>query len=285
MANDISSELTIATAVSVLGDMLSDMSAYTLNIANETSGRSEVISVPVISTDDVARNWDATKGYTADADSGATTLDVTVTERIKPFHLSDNAYNKSPMTLQNYVAQNANEFGRYLQNLVFTAVDGVTGGTAKNASAIGVGDIKSLASALDNKGQSMNRHLVLSASAHSAILPASAETFGQGVIEQGRFSSLYGMQIHPSTAFNTGAGKTNTFACAQNAIVVVNRRPEVQASSTLEEYTPFEVEGLGIQCAYRRFYDATKGIHYGAFTTNFGVGIANADGIAKYKNT
>ena len=131
----------------------------------------------------------------------------------------------------------------------------------------------------------MNRHLVISASAHSAILPSTAETYGQGVIEQGRFTSLYGMEVHPSTSFNSGSGKTNTFATSQNAIVVVNRLPEIQASSTLEEYTPFEVEGLGIQCAYRRFYEASTGIHYGAFTTNFGVGIANADGIAKYKNS
>ena len=119
MANDITSELTIATAVSVLGDLLSDLNAYTLNVANETSGRAETISVPVVDTDDVARDWDATNGYTGSSDTSVSTLDVLVKERVKTFHLSDNAYNKSPMTLQNYVAQNANEFGRYLQNLVF----------------------------------------------------------------------------------------------------------------------------------------------------------------------
>jgi hypothetical protein len=80
--------------------------------------------------------------------------------------------------------------------------------------------------------------------------------------------------MHPSTGSIAGSGKVHSFACAKNAIVVVNRRPEIQASSNLEEYTPFEIEGLGLQCAFRRFYEASTGIHYGAFTTMFGVGVA-----------
>ena len=107
MANSIASELTISTAVSVLGDLLSNLGNYTLNVANEATGRASTISVPIVDTDDVARDWDATKGYSADADTSVSTLDVSVVERIKPFVLSDNELNKSPMTLQNYVAQNA----------------------------------------------------------------------------------------------------------------------------------------------------------------------------------
>jgi hypothetical protein len=35
-----------------------------------------------------------------------------------------------------------------------------------------------------------------------------------------------------------------------------------------------------LQCAYRRFYDASKGIHYGAFTTMFGLALAKPSQIA-----
>ena len=283
--NSITSSLTISTAVSVLGDMLSNIGNYTLNVASEATGRASTINVPIVKTDDGARDWDASKGYTVDADSDVSTLAVSCVEVLKPFVLNDSEYNSSPLTLQSYIKQNAHEFGRYLNNKIFTAVDGVTGGTSKNASSVAVGDIKNLASSLDAKGAPLDRHCVISASAHSAILPSTAETYGQGVIERGRFTSLYGMSMTPATAFNTGTGKTNTFACSSDAIVIVNRIPEIQATSNLEEYTPFEVEGLGLQCAFRRFYDPTSGSHYGAFVTNWGVGVAKPDHIAKIKNS
>ena len=275
MANDIASELTISTAVATLGDLLSDMSAYTLNVAPDVIGKAGTIQVPVVDTDDSARDWSASTGYTGNSDSSVAGLDVAVAERIKPFKISDTAYNTSPLTLQSYVEQNANEFGRYLQSLVYSALDASSATkTAKAEASVALADVKNLASALDSAGAPMDRHLVIHPSAHTQLLPNSAETFGQNVIEGGRFSSLYGLKMHPSTGSISGSGKVHSFACAKNAIVVVNRRPEIQATSNLEEYTPFEIEGLGLQCAFRRFYEASTGIHYGAFTTMFGVGVA-----------
>jgi len=287
MANDIASELTISTAVATLGDLLSDMSAYTLNVAPDVIGKAGTIQVPVVDTDDVARDWSASTGYTGNSDSSVAGLDVVVAERIKPFKISDTAYNTSPLTLQSYVQQNANEFGRYLQNLVFKALDADSNitKTAKAETSVALSDVKTLASGLDTAGAPMDRHLVISPSSHTNLLPASAETFGQNVIEGGRFSSLYGLQIHPSTGQVSGSGKVHSFACAKNAIVVVNRRPDIQATSNLEEYTPFEVEGLGLQCAFRRFYEASTGIHYGAFTTMFGVGVAVPSQVKALKRT
>jgi hypothetical protein len=287
MANDLSSTLTISTAVATLGDLLSDMSAYTLNVSTDSVDKASTINVPVIDTDDVARDWDATNGYTANSDSAVTSLSVSVAERIKVFKISDSAYNTSPLTLQSYVQQNANEFGRYLQNIVFKEIDANSSvtKTALAESSLTLAKVKDLASALDSAGGSLDRHLIISPSAHTSLLPATAETFGQNVIEQGRFSSLYGLNMHPSTGQTSGTGKTHSFACSKNSIVVVNRLPSIQSTSNLEEYTPFEIEGLGIQCAFRRFYDVTTGIHYGAFTTMFGCGIAVPAQVSAYKRT
>jgi len=284
MANDISSELTISTAVAVLGDLLADMSAYTLNVSPEAVGRAGTIKVPVVATDDTARDYAESTGYTnGDSDLDGS-ISVEVKERIKTFKISDSAYNTSALTLQSYVEQNANEFGRYLQSLVYKSVDDSTASlTGLNSSGVTLQKIKDLATDLDEAGANMDRHCVIAPTAHTALLPNSAETFGQNVIEAGRFSSLYGLRIHPSTGFNSAVGKCHTFACPKNAIVVVNRQPTIQATSNLEEYTTFEVEGLGIQCAYRRFYEASTGIHWGAFTSMFGVGVAVPAQVKGYK--
>jgi hypothetical protein len=285
MANSISSELTIATAVSTLGDLLAPISNFTLNINNDVVGRSETVQVPVMATDDEARDYSAGTGYNTSADTKVTKIPVTVKERIKPFHLSDNEMNKSPLTLQSYVKQNAHEFGRYLLNTIFTAVDTSNGATAttKNASAVAIADIKAIAKDLDEEGAPMDRHLLLAASVNSSLMPTSIETFGSNVLEGGRFTSLYGMNVHPQSAFNPATGKIHSFGASSDAIVVVNRLPDTQGAATLEEYTPFTIDGVGIQCAYRRYFDPAKGEHFAAFTSNFGVGVAKSDHISAIK--
>ena len=277
MANSISSELTIATAVSTLGDLLAPISNFTLNINNDVVGRSSTVKVPVISTSSAARDFASATGYGLNADSEAETISVDVVERIKPFHLSDNEMNKSPLTLQSYVKQNAHEFGRYLMRLIFDGLDATTGDVTKTNVAEGsvtAAHIKGLLTRLDGEGAPLDRHLILAAAANSGLMPETIETFGQNVLEGGRFNNLYGMRVYPSTVHNTDAGKVHSFAASSDAIVIVNRLPDTQGGATLEEYTPFTIEGVGIQCAYRRYYDASKGEHFGAFTTNYGVGIA-----------
>jgi len=289
MANSISSELTISTAVSTLSDLLAPISAFTLNVSNEVVGRAATVQVPVLSTDDAARDYASGTGYNTSADTTATKLAVNVVERIKPFHLSDNDMNKSPLTLQSYVKQNAHEFGRYLLRLIFDAIDAETGtGLTKTAVAAGsvtAANIAGLQKRLDEEGAPMDRHLLLAAEANSGLMPSSIETFGREVLEGGRFSRLYGMNVYPQTVFNTASGKVHSFAASSDAIVVVNRLPDTQGGATLEEYTPFTVEGLGIQCAYRRYYDAAKGESFGAFTTNFGVGLAKLNHIECLKKS
>ena len=132
-------------------------------------------------------------------------------------------------------------------------------------------DIKTIASKLDSAGAPSDRHLILSASANSNVMPTSIETFWANVLQSGRFGQLYGMQTHVSTAHNDAIGKVHTVGASSDAVVIANRQPDVSGSSTLEEYTPFTIDGLGLQCAYRRYYDAAKGEHFGAFTTIFGV--------------
>ena len=287
MANSISSELTISTAVSTLGDLLAPLSEFTLNISNEIVGRQAVVTVPVIGTDDVARDYAAATGYDTSADTDVGSIDVNVIERIKPFHLSDNDLNKSPISLQSYVKQNAHEFGRYLMRQVYDALDGTTGSahtkTTVAAGSVTAANIKGLQTRLDEEGAPLDRSLVLAASANSALLPTTIETFGANVLEGGRFSNLYGMRVYPSTAFNSASGQVHSFACSSDAIVIVNRIPETQGAATLEEYTTFTIEGVGIQCAYRRYFDASKGEHYAAFTSNFGVGIAKPKHIESLK--
>lgn len=284
MANSITSELTISTAVSVLGDLLAPLNAFTKNISSEVVGRQAKIKVPVIDTDDVARPYAYSTGYNVDADTSVTLVDVDINEQIKPFHLLDNDMNKSPLTLQSYAKQNAHEFGRYLMNLVYTKLDAGSTGTAnKNAGSVAIADIKNLAGNLDSAGAPFDRHLVLSTSANTNLLPSTIETFGNGALEGGRFNQLYGMQTHVCSAHNSAVGKVHSFACSSDAIVVVNRMPDVSGSATLEEYTPFTIDGVGIQCAYRRYYDASKGDHFGAFTANFGVALVKEDNISVLK--
>jgi hypothetical protein len=289
MPNSVSSDLTIATAVSVLTDLLAPINAFTKNISSEVVGRQATVKVPVIGTDDSARDYAYSTGYNTSADSDVTLLSVPILERIKPFHLVDNDMNKSPLTLQSYVKQNAHEFGRYLLNLVHTAVDaGAVGNSnvsVKLPASVASADIKTIMSRLDAEGAPMDRHLIINSTSNSGLLPTTIETFGTGVLEGGRFNNLYGMQTHVSTAVNAGAGKVNTFGCSSDAIVVVNRMPDVSGAQTLEEYTPFTIDGIGLQCAYRRYYDATKGEHFGAFTTNFGCAVAKKTHIAGYKDS
>ena len=287
MANSITSDLTIATAVSTLGDLLAPISNFTLNINNEVVGRSETVQVPVISTDDEARDYSASSGYNTNADTSVSKIPVSVVERIKPFHLSDNEMNKSPLTLQSYVKQNAHEFGRYLLRTIFDAVDASAGSsaTAKNMAQVQISDIKNLAEKLDSEGAPTDRHLLLAATVNSGLMPTSIETFGANVLEGGRFTTLYGMNVYPQSAFNPASGKIHSFGASADAIVIVNRLPDTQGAATLEEYTSFTIEGVGIQCAYRRYFDASKGEHFAAFTSNFGVGVAKPDHIASLKRS
>ena len=287
MANSITSDLTIATAVSTLGDLLAPISNFTLNINNEVVGRSETVQVPVISTDDEARDYSASSGYNTNADTSVSKIPVSVVERIKPFHLSDNEMNKSPLTLQSYVKQNAHEFGRYLLRTIFDAVDASAGSsaTAKNMAQVQISDIKNLAEKLDSQGAPTDRHLLLAATVNSGLMPTSIETFGANVLEGGRFTTLYGMNVYPQSAFNPASGKIHSFGASADAIVIVNRLPDTQGAATLEEYTSFTIEGVGIQCAYRRYFDASKGEHFAAFTSNFGVGVAKPDHIASLKRS
>ena len=287
MANSITSDLTIATAVSTLGDLLAPISNFTLNINNEVVGRSETVQVPVISTDDEARDYSASSGYNTNADTSVSKIPVSVVERIKTFHLSDNEMKKSPLTLQSYVKQNAHEFGRYLLRTIFDAVDASAGSsaTAKNMAQVSINDIKNLAEKLDSQGAPTDRHLLLAATVNSGLMPTSIETFGANVLEGGRFTTLYGMNVYPQSAFNPASGKIHSFGASADAIVIVNRLPDTQGAATLEEYTSFTIEGVGIQCAYRRYFDASKGEHFAAFTSNFGVGVAKPDHIASLKRS
>lgn len=283
----IESELTIATAVSKLGELLAPIPNFTLNVTNEVVGRSAVVKVPVVGTasgaDGAAREYNYTDGYNLKADSEVSSLDVDVVECIKPFQLTDNDMNKSPITLASFAKQNAHEFGRFLVNKIFKAVDAAsgTGSQTKTAATMTITQVKGMAEDLDENGAPEDRSLLLNAAVNSKLMPSSIETFGAGVLESGRFSNLYGMRVYPTTCNVSGSGKAHSFACSSDAIVIVNRQPEVSGTSTLEEYTPFTIDGVGIQCAYRRYYDPAKGQHFGAFTSMFGVGVAKPKHIAK----
>lgn len=281
MANSITSDLTISTAVSKLGDLLAPIGNFTLNVSTDSAERGATIKVPVVDTDDVARDYAGS--YVTNSNSSVSTANVAVTEAIKPFKLSDQSFNQSPLTLANYIEQNAHEFGRYLLNKIFTQLDADLGNISNknsssiNADAVSLANIKGMAGDLDAAGAPSNRHLVLAADSSNALMPSTIETFGRDILESGRFQSLYGLNVHPSTAFNTGAAtekKVHTFAASSNALVIVNRLPVVQAESSLLEYTTFNVDPINLQVAYRRWYDANTGIHYGAFTTMYGVAVA-----------
>ena len=284
------SDLVISSAVSELSNMLAPLSAFSSNITNEVVGRHANVKVPVLSTDDTARVYASDTGYTASSDTALTTITVALNEQIKPFHLNDNDLNKSPLSLQAYARQNANEFGRHLMNLCYDAIgagSGFANEAVVEADSVAISDIATMHAKLDEKGAPMDRHLVLAGGASNNLLPNTIETFGNNVLESGRFQNLYGMQCHVTNAHDAlkdGAGVSqavpHSFACSSDSIVYVSRMPEVSGTQTLEEYTPFTIDGLGIQCAYRRFYDASKGIHYGAFTAMFGVALVKPIHIA-----
>ena len=185
MANSITSEITISTAISTLQNMLAPLSQFSLDITSDVVGRQAVVKVPVINTDDTARVYDSVNGYNLSADTDVSTVNVAVDEHIKPFHLNDNDMNKSPLSLQNYVAQNANEFGRYLMKLVYDKIDaGVTANTipagnriTADVDAVSVANIKSVAGLLDQAGANSSRHILLGGQASNNLLPSSIETF------------------------------------------------------------------------------------------------------------
>jgi hypothetical protein len=285
MANSITSEITISSAVSVLSDLLAPVSNFTMNITNEIVGRQATVKVPIVRTDDVARDYSYSTGYNTSADTAVTTVDVGLVERIKPFHLVDNDMNKSPLTLQSYARQNAHEFCRYLLQTLFDKIDAsvtagdITGENSTDAGSVALTDIQGIQGALDTAGAPMDRHLVMNSSVNSALMPSSIETFGPAVLQGGRFGNLYGMSTHVTTVGNQAIGDVHTFGASSDAIVIANRLPEVSGTSTLEEYTPFTVDGVGLQCAYRRYYDASKGEHFGAFTAIFGCEVAKPEHI------
>lgn len=293
MANSITSEITISTAISSLQNMLAPLSQFSLDITSDVVGRQASVKVPVIDTDDVARPYSSGTGYTDSSDTDVSTVTVAVAEHIKPFHLNDNDMNRSPLSLQNYVAQNANEFGRYLMSLVYSAINtgagaGIPAGNQITADvdAVSVNNIKSVAGLLDQAGANGTRHILLGGQASNNLLPSSIETFGNSVLEQGKFQQLYGMSVSSTNAHGSlTSGDVHSFAMPSDAFVVVNRQPDTSGSSTLEEYTSFTVDGIGLQCAYRRFYDAAKGIHYGAFTTMFGCAITKPEQIVVLKES
>ena len=289
MANSISSEITISSAVSVLTDLLAPVSDFTLNITNEIVGRQATVKVPIVRTSSVARDYAYGTGYNTTADNDVNAVAVDLVERIKPFHLVDNDMNKSPLTIQSYAKQNAHEFGRYLLSIVFGAIQAdldettptITADTAVNAGSVALSNIQAMQASLDDAGAPMDRHLVMNSSVNSALMPSSIETFGPGVLQGGRFGNLYGMSTHvTSVTGGSAVGDVHTFAGSSDALVIANRIPEVSGTSTLEEYTPFTVEGIGLQCAYRRYYDAAKGEHFGAFTTIFGCSLAKPEHLA-----
>jgi hypothetical protein len=286
MANSISSEITISSAVSVLSDLLAPISNFTLNITNEVVGRNAVAKVPVVRTDDGARDYSYATGYNQDADSSVSTVSVDLVERIKPFHLVDNDMNKSPLSLQSYAKQNAHEFGRYILQVLFDKLDAAVTATdisntsSVNAGSVALTDIQGIQSDLDTGGAPMDRHLVMNSAVNSALMPSSIETYGPAVLQGGRFGNLYGMSTHVTTCGNQAAGDVHTFGASSDAIVIANRMPDVSGSATLEEYTPFTIDGIGLQCAYRRYYDAAKGEHFGAFTSIFGCSVAKGEHIS-----
>ena len=180
MANSIADgEVIISSAVSVLDDLLAPLNNFTLNVSSETTGRGATVRVPLIDSSAGARvfsNATAPKGYEADSDSDASTIDISVEEIIKPFSLSDNELYKSPVNLSNYIESNANAFGLFIMNKVKTAVEagGAAGSTAigaKSATTFDLATVKTLVKHLDSSGVPVNdRHLIVSNVAHHQLL-------------------------------------------------------------------------------------------------------------------
>ena len=293
MANSITStDITVSTAIDVLGTMLAPLGAFSKNFANEYAGRGTSVKVPIVKSSASARDYTSTgnnAGYEVGADSDVDTVSIAVSEVIKPFYLSDNELYKSPVNLQNYIQANANAFGKFLLEKVKTAVEGSGTATAtKSATTFDLNTVKSLVKALDDTGTSVtDRHLVLSSNAHNNLLPSTQDTYGlsQGVMQSGQLGSIYGMNVHQTSVLEQGgtAGKATGFACASDGLVLVNRLPETQGRETLQAYESFTIPGLGLNVGYREHFNASTGVLHGCFTTLFGVAVGNSDAIAWVK--
>jgi hypothetical protein len=286
MANSITSDLTISTAVTVLEELLAPIGAMTRNITNEIQPRRQSsVDVPIVKKDDSARDYSYSTGYNTTAETDVSTVTVPLVERIKPFHLADSDLNKSPITLQSYISANAHEFGRYILSLVFAEVDSaITAGSVSedtvDAGSTQLSNIQGLQDTLDTNGAPFDRFVLMNSSVNSALMPASIETFGPSVLQGGRFGRLYGMDTYVTTVGNASVGDAHTFAGSSDSIIVANRMPDVQGQATLEEYTPFTIDGIGLQCAYRRYYEPSKGETFAAFTTIFGAKVAKPEHLA-----
>lgn len=293
--NTITSDLTISTAVTVLEELLAPISAFTRNITNEIQPRRQSsVDVPVIRKDSPARDYAYSTGYNSTAETDVQTVTVDLVERIKPFHLADTDLNKSPIVLQDYIAANAGEFGRYLLQIIFDKINtelesGASAGDGSilfeqqvnvNASSVALSNVQTLQDILDGNGAPMDRYFLMNQSVNSALMPSSIETFGPSVLQNGRFGKLYGMDTYISTVGNAGVDEVHSFAGSSDSIIVANRMPDVSGQATLEEYTPFTVEGVGIQCAYRRYFEPSKGESFAAFTTIMGSAVAKPEHLA-----
>jgi hypothetical protein len=283
MANSITSDITISTAITVLEELLAPLGAFTANITNEIQPRrQDSVNVPIVKKGSSARDYAYGTGYNTSADTDVSVVNVPLVERIKPFHLADVDMNKSPLTIASYAKANAHEFGRYILQTVFDMIDTdlasnsptVTNVASVNASDVALTNIQNIQDDLDQNGAPFDRHVVMNASVNSALMPSSIETFGPNVLQGGRFGNLYGMSTHVSTVTAGGIDEVHTLGCSSDAIIIANRMPDVSGQATLEEYTPFTIDGLGLQCAYRRYFEPSKGESFGAFTTIFGAAIA-----------
>jgi hypothetical protein len=289
MANSITSDITISTAITVLEELLAPLGSFTANITNEIQPRrQDSVNVPVVRKDSSARDYSYSTGYNTTAETDVSTVNVPLIERIKPFHLADVDMNKSPLTIASYARANAHEFGRYILQLVFDMLDAdqaettptITNVSSVNAGSVDLSHIQGIQDNLDSNGAPFDRHVIMNSSVNSALMPTSIETFGPSVLQGGRFGNLYGMSTHVTTVTAGAIGDVHTFGCSSDAIIIANRMPDVSGQATLEEYTPFTIDGLGLQCAYRRYFEPSKGETFGAFTTIFGSAIAKPEHIS-----
>ena len=286
MANSISSsDVIVASAIEVLDDLLAPLGSFSLNVSNEYAGRGTTIKVPIVDSKDVAMDFDPSHGYEGKSESEVTTTSIAVNEVIKSFRLSDNELYKSPVNLQNYVQANANAWGLFVLQKVKTAIEATTATATKSATAFDLATLKNLVKKLDSSGTSLDRHLVLSSTAHSTLLPSTNDTYGSSVMADGRFGSLYGMNVHPTSILEQSntSGKCVAFASARDGIAIVNRLPETQGRDTLTAYEEFTIPSLGLNVIYREHFNTSSGTLYGNFSALFGCSIGNANSIAWVK--
>lgn len=291
MANSIaSSDVIVASAIEVLDDLLAPLANFSLNVSSEYSGRGTTIKVPIVDSSDTARDFTSTgddAGYSATSESAVTTASIGVNEVIKPFRLSDNELYKSPVNLQNYVQANANAWGLFILQKIKAEIEASAGSATatKAATAFDLTTLKALVKKLDSSGTSLDRYLVLSSTAHSNLLPNTNDVYGSSVMADGRFGSLFGMKVYPTSILEQSntASKCVAFACAKDGLAIVNRLPETQGRETLTAYEEFTIPSLGLNVAYREFFDASTGTLNGAFTSLFGCSVGNANSIAWVK--